>query len=128
MAHKEDCQCIICKRTRAKKEREPAPTSAPETTEEHMARLGCFSPGEVAALLKADVSHEKIDQLARNKGVGLELPPEAMAQAEAIIKGVEAKTEAGGGPSTAATGDQGEETPTGDPMNEAEAGDKPPLP
>ncbi len=40
-----------------------------ETTEEHMRRLGCFSPSEIEALLKVEANHEKIDQLAENKGV-----------------------------------------------------------
>lgn len=74
-----------------KKRTRPAPAPAPETTEEHMRRLGCFSPGEVVALLKVEVSHEHIDQLARDKGVGIELSAQAEAEAEAIIdKGVPA--------------------------------------
>lgn len=69
----------------AKKRTRPAPAPKPETIEEHMRRLGCFSPGEVAALLKAKLSHEHLDQLGRDKGVGLPLPAEVEAQAQSII-------------------------------------------
>lgn len=69
-----------------KKRTRTAPAPVPETTEEHMRRLGCFSPGEVAALLKVEVSHEHLDQLARDKGVGIELPAQVEAEAEAIIE------------------------------------------
>jgi len=76
----------MAKEAKGKTTKRRAPAPKPETIEEHMRRLGCFSPGEVAALLKVDISHEHIDELARNKGVGIAPPVGIAAEAEAIIQ------------------------------------------
>jgi len=58
----------------------------PETVEQHIRRMAVFTPGETEALIKAGVSHDKVDQLAANKAQAPEPEPETAPEPPADKK------------------------------------------